>query len=133
MTLYERTNNPLNIRFNKANNWRGQTTVHHGFVVFKTPEYGYRAAYVLLCNYIRKGYNTPRKIITRWAPPAENDTQAYIDYVSTVADISPDTKIGIETQSDYWTILILMAAMARIENNLHVQPQDINLALGIVL
>ena len=69
MTLYEKTNNPLNIRFNKDNNWKGQTTTLRGFVVFKTPEYGYRAAYVLLCNYIRKGYNTPRKIITRWAHP----------------------------------------------------------------
>ena len=116
MTLYEKTNNPLNIRFNKDNNWKGQTTTLRGFVVFKTPEYGYRAAYVLLCNYIRKGYNTPRKIITRWAPPTENDTEAYINYVSKTMDISPDTKIGLENQND-----------------LHVQPQDINLALGKVL
>ena len=99
MTLYEKTNNPLNIRFNKDNNWKGQTTTLRGFVVFKTPEYGYRAAYVLLCNYIRKGYNTPRKIITRWAPPTENDTEAYINYVSKTMDISPDTKIGLENQT----------------------------------
>lgn len=133
MTLYEKTNNPLNIRFNKDNNWKGQTTTLRGFVVFKTPEYGYRAAYVLLCNYIRKGYNTPRKIITRWAPPTENDTEAYINYVSKTVDISPDTKIDLENQNDYWTILILITTMARIENDLHVQPQDINLALGKVL
>ncbi len=48
-------------------------------------------------------------------------------------DISPDTKIGLENQNDYWTILILITTMARIENDLHVQPQDINLALGKVL
>ena len=32
MTLYEKTNNPLNIRFNKDNNWKGQTTTLRGFV-----------------------------------------------------------------------------------------------------
>jgi hypothetical protein len=31
MTLYEKTNNPLNIRFNKDNNWKGQTTTLRGF------------------------------------------------------------------------------------------------------
>lgn len=133
MSLYEQTNNPLNIRFTPTNNWRGQTSAYRNFVVFKNSDYGYRAAYVLLCVYIRKGYDTIRSIVSRFAPPSENDTEAYIKYVCSETMISPDTKLKTESQYDYWTLLIIIAAMARMENGISVQPQDINLALGKVL
>jgi len=133
MNLYEQTNNPLNIRFTTANHWKGQTSSYHGFVVFKNTDYGYRAAYVLLCAYIRKGYDTIRAIVSRYAPPSENDTENYIKYVCSETMISPDAKLKTETQYDYWTLLLIIAAMARMENGISVQPQDINLALGKVL
>lgn len=74
-------NNPLNIRFSVMNNWMGQTGSKRGFCTFDHMIYGWRAAFVLLCNYVRRDIDTPAKIIERWAPRSENDTKAYIDFV----------------------------------------------------
>lgn len=73
--------NPLNIRFSPMNDWKGQIGSRKGFCEFKTFYYGCRAALVLLCNYVRKGYDTVPEIISRWAPASENNTKAYIDTV----------------------------------------------------
>lgn len=70
--------NPLNIRFSPMNDWRGQVASRKGFCQFDSMFNGCRAALVLLCNYIRKGYDTVPEIIARWAPASENDTKAYI-------------------------------------------------------
>ena len=73
--------NPCNIRYNVMNNWKGQTGCNKGFCTFDSMEHGYRAAFVLLLNYIKRGFKTPTQIISRWAPETENDTKAYIDTV----------------------------------------------------
>lgn len=73
--------NPLNIRFSPMNDWRGQIGSRKGFCQFDTYYNGCRAAMVLLCNYVRKGYDTIPAIISRWAPASENNTKAYIDTV----------------------------------------------------
>ena len=89
-----KNNNPGNIRFSSANPWRGQiagaVSSPPGFVVFDSLENGYRALMILLQNYISGGFNTIEKIITRYAPPAENNTQAYINFVAGFTDIPPD-------------------------------------------
>ena len=41
-------------------------------------------------NYVKKGYNTPRKIIERFAPPSENNTSAYINFVCYNDIVYPD-------------------------------------------
>lgn len=76
-----RNNNPLNIRFSSRSNWIGQTGDNKGFCVFDSLEHGFRAAFKLLTNYIKSGYDTVPKIISRWAPQSENNTTAYIDFV----------------------------------------------------
>ena len=84
MTRGIRNRNPLNIRHNKLNRWRGMSEEQTApaFVQFDTMVYGYRAALIVIRNYIKKGYNTIEKIITRFAPPMDhNNTQAYIEYV----------------------------------------------------
>lgn len=82
-----RNNNPLNIR--KGNNWQGERhpQLDRDFEEFESIEYGIRAAFKLFRNYITGfsgrsvKYNTIRKLIRRWAPPTENATQRYIDFV----------------------------------------------------
>jgi hypothetical protein len=74
--------NPLNIRYSPMNNWKGQIGSNKGFCQFSHLTFGFRAALVLLCNYQRKGYDTIRKVISHWAPPTENNTEAYIRTVS---------------------------------------------------
>lgn len=78
-----RNNNPLNIRYSEQNNWLGKVTPNTdgAFEQFSDMAYGYRAALYLLRKYIRNGENTISRIIQKWAPPAENYTQNYIDHV----------------------------------------------------
>lgn len=108
-----RNNNPLNIRYSSSNNWLGQTGSNRGFCVFASPEYGFRAAAVLVRNYYKSGYTSISEIIRRWAPPTENDTKSYIDGVMEIGgfrtsfwpiDIDDDEEVGK-----------LLYAMARIE------------------
>lgn len=87
-SLAIRNNNPLNIRYSSGNKWIGQTGKNKGFAVFSDMVYGWRAAIVLLIKYQRSGYDTIRKIVTRWAPPSENDTEAYIRFVCHVCSTS---------------------------------------------
>ena len=81
MNLGTRLNNWLNIRWNEKNNWKGQIGQESGFCIFDTVEHGLRAARIILQGYIRKGFNTVEKIIGRFAPSVENNTESYINFV----------------------------------------------------
>ena len=73
--------NPLNIRRVAGTTWKGQCDeqTDNAFVQFRTIEFGLRAAFVLLRTYSTKYHaNCIRDIISRWAPPTENDTERYI-------------------------------------------------------
>ncbi len=81
-----RNNNPLNIRRVAGQHWKGSLPLREGrggsFVHFSSLDWGLRAAFCLLRTY-RNKYKAVciRDIITRWAPPSENDTDAYIKNV----------------------------------------------------
>ena len=110
-----RNNNPLNIRHSR-DKWKGMRSVQSdpAFVQFTSMAYGYRAAFVLLRTYRQKyGCNTIRKIIKRWAPENENNTERYISNVSRWTGIDPDKPIGGQ---DANTLIGLVAAMSRQEN-----------------
>ena len=91
-----RNNNPLNIRRNPANKWLGLRPVQAdpSFCQFVSMEYGLRAAIKLMRNYIRNGANTPRLIITRWAPPGENQTDSYVQHACQRAGLDPDKPVS---------------------------------------
>lgn len=75
-----RNNNPGNIRISK-DKWQGlaDNQSDDEFFVFKSAPYGIRAlARVLITYYDKYGLETIDDIITRWAPPSENDTEGYI-------------------------------------------------------
>lgn len=83
-----RNNNPGNIRI--GSNWQGlsATQTDKSFCQFKSKTYGCRALAILLNNYIGKGYNSIRKIISRYAPSNENNTEAYICTVSRLTNLN---------------------------------------------
>lgn len=85
-----RNNNPLNIRIS-GDNWNGSIGDDGEFVKFKSPEWGFRAAYRTLMTYRNKhGLDTVAGIITRWAPESDNNhTAAYIDYIREKLEIKP--------------------------------------------
>ncbi len=87
-----RNNNPGNIEINPANKWQGvmprermtaEQRAEKRFVVFASPTWGIRALATLLINYFdRYDLDTINKIVDRWAPPSENDTNAYAKAVA---------------------------------------------------
>ena len=93
-----RNNNPLNIRRSK-DQWQGLSDVQNdpSFCQFKTLEWGWRAAFMLLTRTYYHTYRlyTIRAIVSRWAPPNENKTEAYIQAVSRLTGINPDEPLGI--------------------------------------
>ena len=81
-----RNNNPMNIRFVAANKWRGKVSENRkkdrAFEEFTNVVWGWRAAFYLLMKYYFKNkLKTPRMIITKFAPPSENNTDAYVHNV----------------------------------------------------
>lgn len=66
-----------------------------GFQQFATPEEGIAAADKNLQAYGKKGINTLRGVISRWAPPSENDTEAYINTVSKKIGLDPNQPIDL--------------------------------------
>ena len=107
--------NPLNIRRNPRNKWLGLRPVQTDpeFCQFKSMVYGVRAAFRLLLNYKKNGYDTARKVITRWAPPNENNTEGYIRTVALFLDV--DTVI--QKDEDY---IRLAQAMAWVETGIQL-------------
>ena len=85
-----RNNNPGNIR-KSTETWQGEIkSSDPEFKQFETFAWGTRAMIKLLFNYIDRGYNTIEKILNRWAPPSENDTEAYIRDVVNFTGIPRD-------------------------------------------
>ena len=117
MTRGLRNNNPLNIRKVPGTHWKGEIlpSIQGGdgggsFVRFESIEYGLRAAFCILETYRRK-YKAVcvEDIITRWAPPSENDTEKYIKNVCLWSGLGGLQRL---TEED-WPKLVL--AMARQE------------------
>ena len=118
-----RNNNPLNLRV--GNNWKGEVAnpSDHTFEQFTEMKWGVRAAFVVLRNYIqRHKCNTIRKIISRWAPANENNTQAYIATVSQRANIKPDEVINVDNTCQ---MIALLLAMCFVENGQEISLDDV--------
>ena len=112
-----RNNNPLNIR-RSGDNWQGLRTLQEDreFCQFSSMAYGWRAAFVILCKtyYGKYKLKTIRALITRWAPPKENNTEAYIRRVTDRIGIGPDTVLGSPQEHPAQWMMIAMA-MAIVE------------------
>lgn len=109
-----RNNNPGNIRHGDP--WQGlaKGQTDPAFATFQSAAYGIRAlARTLITYQDRYGLNTVRGIITRWAPPVENDTEAYVQGVAEQVGVKPDAQIDVQT---YMTLRPLVEAIIRHEN-----------------
>ena len=109
-----RNNNPLNIRRTK-DQWQGmkQEQTDSAFCQFENLAYGWRAAFKLLTRTYYHTYRlyTIRAIVTKWAPPNENNSRAYVENVSRLTGIHPDEPLGIPSEKpSRW--IALGAAMA---------------------
>ena len=107
--------NPGNIRHSRVM-YQGEVSPSKdaSFKQFQSMAYGFRAMFVLLHTYSTKYHlNTLRAMIERYAPPEENETTEYVNFVSTrtkIADIQ-----SVDTLNQRQMVSIVMA-MARMEN-----------------
>lgn len=107
--------NPGNIEIN-GDKFQGEISPSKDkrFKQFSNMAYGYRAMFRILLTYKeRHALKTIRQWITRWAPPKENDTEAYIKAVS-VASGLPDY-VDVNTR-DKDMMCTIVATMSEIEN-----------------
>lgn len=128
--IASKTNNPCNIRYNSRNEWVGQVGEYRGFCMFKNVAYGFRAAYKTLCSYIRNDVRTIEDIIRRWAPPCENNTDSYVKFVADDVMIDKDKPLTNQSIHDYWTIIMILRAMACLECGEWFDEQQINLFIN---
>ena len=126
-----KNNNPLNIRHSK-DQWQGASIpqTDKDFVQFKTMAYGYRAAWRTLHTYYkrlrdRKKLFTVENIISRWAPPTENDTKAYIRSVLKLSSIGgKENLLPPSNPLGYSKLSRLIAAMTVMENGIRMPQVD---------
>lgn len=119
-----RNNNPLNIRRNKTA-WQGLAAEQKdsAFFTFTAPAWGYRAAFITLRNYKRlHGIGTLDGWVARWAPPVENNTAAYTNYVSRKTGLSPHDVIDIDNKE---AMCAIVAAMSQMENGVPAKMEDL--------
>ena len=109
-----RNNNPGNIRHGEK--WEGLSDkqTDSSFCIFVSPEYGIRAlAKVLLTYYKKYQLNTVKKIISRYAPPNENETESYIKSVANQLGVASDEVIDLSSVA---VLAVLLRAIIRHEN-----------------
>jgi len=125
-----RNNNPGNIRPGDA--WQGMTGEAGGFIVFQDISWGLRALATDIANKITHGYNTITSLISRYAPPSENNTSAYIFSVSSDTGISPDQVLN----QDAGTLHDLVRAIINHENgdaaSALISDQDIDQGISMI-
>ena len=124
MTRGMRNNNPLNIRRVVGVTWKGEIVSpieDKQFVQFAGLEYGLRAAFCILRTYRNKYHAVCiEDIITRWAPPTENDTRKYISDVCTLTRFGGKERL---TENE-WPRLV--QAMAFVECGVLLSTETIN-------
>lgn len=111
-----RNNNPGNIEWGDP--WQGLATdrVDPRFAQFVSPAFGIRALARTLITYQDKhGVHTIRAAVNRWAPPIENDTDAYVTMVSRGARIGPDVMVDFQ---DYAQLKPIVECIIRHENGI---------------
>ncbi|MFO0271350.1 MAG: hypothetical protein ACK53W_12550 [Gemmatimonadota bacterium] len=113
-----RNHNPGNIReaVGDTTAWVGERTTNDdpAFEEFQTPEDGVRALMVVLLTYYRRHrLDCVEAIISRWAPPNENETVGYVDFVCTQIGAAPRATIDLTNRM---TLVALARAIVVKEN-----------------
>lgn len=130
-----RNNNPGNIRHG-GGDWYGMRDkqTDADFVQFNEPKWGLRALARNLQTYSRRkaGDGSPvdtlAEVITRWAPPNENDTSSYIMGIAKVTGFGPHDRIDLK---DPATLRTMTAAIVKRETGAVFHPDEIADAVAL--
>lgn len=111
-----RNKNPGNIRHNPANDWNGMVGQDEGgFVVFSGAHFGIRAIGKIIDSYQRRGVWMLRDVIEEWAPPEENQSDAYLSHVMFLTGWQA-AQVPQRTEGDY---VALVKAIIKHENGIN--------------
>ena len=105
--------NPGNIRRSKTK-YQGEKTdsTDSAFKQFESLEWGYRAIFMLLHTYRVRDYgDTIAKMISRYAPPCENNTEAYISRLCRATGIDRDTPLDTLNSEQMIPIVCAISAV----------------------
>lgn len=108
-----RNNNPGNLNFVGQPGSHLEHHVNARFAAFNTMAEGVGALAQQLRRYAARGVDTVRGIISKYAPPSENNTGAYIASVARALGVNPDAHLNLNSNS---VLHQLIAAIAAIEN-----------------
>lgn len=125
-----RNNNPLNIR--RGCNWIGLSKhqTDPAFCQFDSMAYGLRAGLIIIRTYIQRyNLNSIHAIVSRWAPPKENDTNAYVKSVSSMMKMH-----ALQTFEfgDRRRIVALVSAMCKVETGITIDHKLIESAYDLL-
>lgn len=112
-----RNNNPGNIELGIK--WDGlcEEQTDGRFCQFVSPEYGIRAIARIFKTYSKKhGIDTIREAIHRWAPPNENDSDNYTEFVASKSGFDPDEKVDLQ---DHTVLVQVIPWMIVMENGVN--------------
>lgn len=136
-----RNDNPGNIDVNVHENWLGQVLERDmtaaqksepRFVVFASPQMGFRALVILLNNYQKlDGCDTVYKLISRLAPSTENPTFAYASTVAFACDVKVDDKFDITVRENAFNAA---KAIAKVETGSwapYWTDEELDLGIGL--
>ena len=119
MTRGMKNNNAGNIRRNNTK-WQGlsDTQTDKEFFQFKEMKWGLRAMMRTIQNYNKiHGLRSIREVVSRWAPPFENDTILYVNTVAKRTGLDPDHKIKFDDMEE---LSLICQAMCFMENSVQI-------------
>ena len=101
-----RNSNPGNLRADGIA-WRGlwqagdiRADQDPDYCAFTAPVFGFRALAIdLRTKWSKDGLRSLRSIITKYSPPEENNTAAYITAVSLMTGIAPDATLDLDNEA----------------------------------
>ena len=100
-TIAARNNNPGNLRYDPTQIGQ-ENTVNGKFATFATPEDGWAALQRYIENKAASDV-TLRQFIYTYAPPVENDTTNYLNYLSSKLGIGADSPLSVLGSGSYGT------------------------------
>lgn len=125
-----RNNNPGNIEKSDTTFQGEVPSTDTRFKTFSSMAYGYRALLRVLTTYQTKYHlETIRQWISRWAPPVENDTEAYIAYVVQQTGIPDNRAISVNNKVDMCSVA---AAISSQENGVPADMADVLAGWGLL-
>ena len=120
-----RNNNPGNL-VRTGISWQGKVAHAQNsdpqFEQFTSLAYGLRAMMIDIAGDIAEGTNTLTALVNEYAPPSENNTNSYVNFVSQATGILPDVQIPMSKT----IFLALIKAKVMMENGTNAANQYIS-------